>query len=98
MTRYVVSYQSVGCLPDSDFWPCEFDSFGEAKDFLFDELTHETSMLDVDEDYDEIVEWEDSPGFVAAMGELDALTEDGGRVNDPNCGLYGLYYYSIERV
>jgi hypothetical protein len=43
----IVSLHAAGCLPDSDFYPVEFDSFQEAWEFVSDEI----EMIEDDGDY-----------------------------------------------
>lgn len=47
MAIATVSFHSAGCLPDSDFYPAEFDSFQDAWDFVAAEI----ETIDDDGDY-----------------------------------------------
>ena len=44
---YAVSLNAVGCLPDSDFYPVEFDTLTEAWDFVASEV----ELFEDDGDY-----------------------------------------------
>ena len=44
---YAVSLNAIGCLPDSDFYPVEFDTLAEAWEFVASEV----ELFDDDSDY-----------------------------------------------
>ena len=79
---FIVSYYSVGCIPDSDFLPVEIETLDEVKEFLRSEV----SYLDI--------ELEDSRGYLDMLDEIDALTEQGGIIEEIGDSLYR---YSVER-
>ena len=81
---FLVSYYSVGCIPDSDFWPVEIETLDEVIEFLLSEID---SYLDIDLD--------DSREYLDMLGEIDALTEQGGIIEEIGDSLYR---YSIERI
>ena len=83
---FIVSYHSVGYIPDSDFWPVEIETLDEVKEFLRSEVTI-TTYLDI--------ELEDSREYLDMLGEIDALTEQGGIIEEIGSSLYR---YSIERT
>ena len=74
---FTVSYHSAGCLPDSDFWPCEFDTLEEVKEFLVSEIIF---YNDTDDD-----------DYANILREVDDLTDGGGVVNEPGHSLYAYY-------
>ena len=80
---FTVSYYSVGCIPDSDFWPVEIETLDEVIEFLLTEV----SYLDI--------ELGDSREFRDMLDEIYALTEQGGIIEEIGDSLYR---YSIERV
>ena len=80
---FLVSYHSVGCIPDSDFWPVEIETLDEVKEFLLSEV----SYLDI--------ELEDSREYLDMLDEIYALTEQGGIIEEIG---NSLYRYSVERI
>ena len=44
---YAVSLNAIGCLPDSDFYPVEFDTLAEAWEFVASEV----ELFEDDDDY-----------------------------------------------
>jgi len=44
---YAVSLNAIGCLPDSDFYPVEFDTLAEAWEFVASEV----ELFEDDGDY-----------------------------------------------
>ena len=89
-----VNYASAGCLPDSDFYPAEFDTFREAWEFVASELERDED----DETYlpahcDLHTTDFDKPGYLAHAGtygwEVYEYDEPQGGVihfpNDPDC-------------
>ena len=76
---FTVSYRSAGCLPDSDFWPCEFDTLEEVQEFLVSEIT---IYNDIDIDSDD---------YANILREVDSLTDSGGIIWELGHSLYAYY-------